>query len=282
MTLVWKLEPQLEPLSLKDVEIPPGLATLDEVSSRLPSGAYTTFRTFEGKKVLRLADHLHRLECSAELVGQPWRLDASVLRWALRQVIDQYPPSQDLRIRLTLDLEAQLGTVYFTVDLLKVPPPEAYQLGVKVVTCDLRRPLPKAKLTGFIARAELARQRLPPDANEAIMVDVQGCLLEGLSSNFFAVLGEAVYTAEEGVLSGVTRSLVLESAAHLDMPVRLEPVKLEDLPRLQEAFITSSSRGILPVSQADQARIGAGRPGEITHRLMGDYVARLRNELEEI
>lgn len=268
------------------LRLPLSMQSLDEASLHLPGGAYTTFRTYSGRKVLHLEDHLSRLEQTAEMAGQPVKLARLALRSALRRALHEAVLEAldiaDWRIRLTLDLEAHPGNVYISLLPLVTLPDEAYQHGVPVVTCSLQRQLPKAKLTRFIVRAGAVRQNLLPGIEEAVMFDTQGRLLEGLSSNFFAVRAGVVCTAEAGVLSGVTRSLALQAAGRLNIPVQLEPVSLADLPCLDEAFITSASRGLLPVCQIDQALIGKACPGPFTHQLMHAFQAMVQEQLEPI
>ena len=132
------------------------------------------------------------------------------------------------------------------------------------------------------------------------MVDEAGRILEGLTSNFFAVKGNEIWTNEESVLSGITRSLVLDEAVRNELPVNFRSITITEIPILEEAFITSSSRGILPVKQIDEVLIGYGKlvsldkpvcpgqsvcpgqPGPITKRLMDCLEDRIRNELLEI
>lgn len=266
--------------------LPLSVSSLDEASLHLPGGAYTTFRTFSGQKALHLEDHLSRLEQTAKMFGDPIALDHPQLRSAVRQALHgavmENGEAADWRVRLTLDLEVHHGAVYVSLQPLVTLPDEAYRQGVPVITCSLQRQLPKAKLTRFIVRAGAVRQNLPPGIEEAIMVDPQGHLLEGLSSNFFAVQAERIWTAEVGVLSGVTRFLALQAAERLNIPIQLEPVSLADLPRIDEAFITSASRGVLPVRQIDQALIGNGCPGTLTCKLMHTYQAMVQEQLEPI
>ena len=114
------------------------------------------------------------------------------------------------------------------------------------------------------------------------MVDEDGRILEGLSSSFFAVRGGELWTAESGVLFGTTRAWVLELANELDIIVNLEGAPLDDLEGIEEAFLTSSSRGLLPVRQIQDIVISSGVPGPVTLALMDAYQARLADELEEI
>jgi branched-chain amino acid aminotransferase len=279
---VWKVIPQAGRVDLEAVALPAEAHTLDEASATLPGGAYTTLRTYGGRRALRLDDHFRRLEQTAQLAGQPLRLDDLALRAALRQVTLFAPPRGNVRLRLTLDLQQNPGDIFISAEPLEVPPRLAYQQGVKAVTCGLQRQLPKAKLTRFISRAAPVRQSLPEGINEAIMVDAQGFLLEGLSSNFFAVLQGVIYTAEAGVLSGITRSLVLECIRQAGMPLRLQPVRLDDLPGLQEGWITSASRGVLPVVQIDAVTVGTGQPGGWAQQLMQAYQTCVREQAEPI
>jgi branched-chain amino acid aminotransferase len=153
---------------------------------------------------------------------------------------------------------------------------------VAVVICTLERLLPEAKLTRFIARSGPIRQSLPSGINEAVIVNPQGFLLEGLTSNFFAVSHSEVYTAGESVLAGITRGLVLESARRLGILVRFQPIHISELASIQEAFITSSSRAVLPVCRVDAIQIGSGKPGLFTHRLMRAYDEIILEQIEPI
>ncbi len=83
------------------------------------------------------------------------------------------------------------------------------------------------------------------------------------------------------MLEGVARSLLLEVAPRV-LPVVLEPVTLADLPRLSEALITSSSRGVVPVVQVGEVAIGSGAPGPMTARLRAEYDAQVEAELEPL
>ena len=292
--LAWKAEYRESKYELIKIEIFVGWDTLNAVTTHLPGGAYTTFRTYDHNKVIRLDDHLERLEETARLAQKPVTLDRFRLREALRNAIDEYPGDMDLRIRMVLDLEVAPGEIYLMVEQLKTPPPGAYHSGVRVITCRLQRDNPKAKLTASIPVADKIRGQLPTGVEEALMVDEAGSILEGLTSNFFAVKGNEIWTNEESVLSGITRLLVLDEAVRIELPVNFRSITITDIHNLEEAFITSSSRGILPVSQIDRILIGSGKPvcsgqpvfpgqpGPITKRLMDCLEDRIRNELLEI
>ena len=290
---VWVTRLDSADIEIHPVSLPASIVSLDAASSSLPGGAYTTLRTYQGDRTLPLKDQLQRLEQSARLAGKPIQLDELGLRSALRSAIaqareqfQQVPvaarPADDLRLRLTLDLEANPGDVYLAVEPLDVPPPGAYLEGVSIITCTLQRLLPEAKLTRFIARSRPIRQSLSAGINEAVMVDAQGYILEGLTSNFFGISQGEIHTAGQAVLAGITRGLALECARRLELPVRLQAVHMSELPSIQEAFLTSSSRGVLPVCRVDAIRIGSEKPGPLTRWLMQVYEEPIQERSEPV
>jgi branched-chain amino acid aminotransferase len=155
----------------------------------------------------------------------------------------------------------------------------------------MHRDNPRAKLTQFIATAAAYRAQLEAGVNEMLMIGEDGSILEGLSSNFFGVVGGVLRSANEGVLNGITRSVVLDLAKAAGIPVELRGVRYQDWPTLDECFITSASRGVLPVIQIDEHVIaplrgrrsaGPGQPGPITRRLVQEFTAWVQKELDEI
>lgn len=245
-------------------------ASLNAAATLLPHGAYTTLRTYDGRRLLRLPDHFRRLEESAALEGQPGRVDEAAAREALRTALAAcgHPES---RLRLTF----APPRLFVSVERFAPPPASLYERGVACAVLGVHRDNPHAKDTRFIATADAAYRALPPGVHEGLMASADGALLEGLSSNFFAVAGGALRTEEERVLHGVTRSLVLALAADL-VPRGAGALRVPELDAASEAFVTSVSRGVLPVVRVDDAVLGDGRPGPITREL----IRRLR-ELEE-
>ena len=245
--------------------------TLDAVSLQLPEGAYTTLRTFDRERIIGLSAHLQRLVDSHALAGRGRALDLPAIRSALRAVLAR-EGLDAARLRLTTPFDGE--RVYISIEPFDAYPPKCYACGVRCNTTRLSRDIPRAKLTDFIAPSRAARAEGDPEIHELLLVDAGGRILEGTSSNFFAVLDGILRTAGEGVLEGVTRGLVLAEAEEI-VPIVLDAIVVADLPRLSEALITSSSRDVMPVIQIDQARIGSGEPGPMTRALMARYRARL-------
>jgi branched-chain amino acid aminotransferase len=248
--------------------------SLASASATLPQGSYTSLRTYDGRRVLRLAQHFQRLEES--LPEGPVRLDPDVVRRGLASALDAtgFPES---RIRLTF----APPRVFVSVEPFEPLPEALYEQGIVARTLDVHRDDPHRKDTHFIATADRAYRDLPPGIQEGLLVAADGSLLEGLTSNFFAVLGGRLRTEEARVLLGVTRSLVLEIARGL-LPVDLTAIRREELPAVSEAFVTSVSREVLPVVRIDGQTIGDGRPGERTRALRERFRALVEREAEPV
>lgn len=258
--------------------------SLTEAMAFLPEGAYTTLRTYGGTGLLHIDDHLTRLEESAELLGHPFMVNRSLLRRLLCEVLRgaRWEVSNESRVRLTLDCAQTPGDIWFSLEPLVIPSAEQYRDGVAVLTQVMYRENPKAKNSAFLTASQTARARIVEGINEVLMVGPEGMVLEGLSSNFFGIHAGTLITAEEGVLPGITRSLILDEAAKAGIPIRLEALSLDELATLDEAFISSTSRAVLPVVAIDGRPVGTGVPGSLTTQLAARYQARLNIDVQSV
>jgi branched-chain amino acid aminotransferase len=269
-----------QPFELLKLRFQEKLTSLNTASRLLPKGVYTTFRTYEGNKLLPLEHHLTRLESSAALLGEKIHLDEKLIHEAVKEALKEYQPL-DTRIRLTVGLEDIQEELFISIEPLVSPSQKDYQMGVKTVTFHLHREIPEAKQTSFISIAEQIRKRLPAGCHEGLLVDEQGYILEGLSSNFFFVRQQTLFTAPSGVLSGITRSLVLAAAHSQGIPVIFQAAKLIEILTFEEAFITSSTRSILPVVKINNHIIGNGDIGPFTKILSRAYWNEIKSRLTD-
>ena len=187
------------------------------------------------------------------------------------------------------------------------PPKEIYQRGVKVITAELTRHDPRRKDTGFINESEPMRAKVDGDVYEALLTK-QGKIYEGMTSNFYAVVypfvvSEAkqspppqkrllrrdehpprndgiLMTARFGILLGVTRRAILRLARGQGLGIQYRPPRLDE--DFAEAFLTSSSRGVVPIVQIDGRPVGAGGPGQWTKLLVKAYAAYVDERSEVI
>jgi branched-chain amino acid aminotransferase len=252
--------------------------TLDAVSLRLPNGAYTTLRTYDTDRIIGLSAHLQRLIESSALLQRPYPIDPVGIRSALRDVIAREDQAA-LRVRLTVPLD--FDEIFISVEPFEVYPSDLYQHGVRCATTPLSRHTPLAKSTDFIAPSRESKAAFEPEIHELLIVNRAGEILEGISSNFYGVLDGMLRTAGQDVLEGITRQIVLQAAVAV-LPIEYRPLKLTEIDRAAEAFITSSSREVMPVIQIDDHIIGTGQPGSITQTLLAKYRAYLEREAERV
>ena len=257
----------------QNIQLEINASSLDEVTRQLPEldGYYSTFRTFAGgTHVLGLSSHLQRLfgPVSTPEVDEPW------LRRQLFSLLEPYRPDE-ARIRAIM---TKNGQVYIAIAPLVPLPRDIYESGVGAETTELEREQPRLKTTSFISRSASERKHIAQTGIFEALLVRDGEILEGMTSNFFyVVLRDArsvpqyIGTARDDILLGITRETVIEIARGRGLEMNYQPLKWDQLAAVSEAFITSSSRGIVPVVQIDNITIGQGSPGPITKQLLAAY-----------
>jgi branched-chain amino acid aminotransferase len=271
---IWVGESQ--PITLPD------MSSMDVVTHQLPGGFYTTFRTFFNRtRVIGLENHLDRLYVPSHALGiQPGR-DRGAMRREISQLLSEIKAGE-ARIRLILATEREPGTIYVCFEPLVPLDPNIYEQGVRVITVGARRADPALKTTVFIDESQLDRRLLlERSAFEGLMAK-NGRILEGLTSNFFYVLNHQLGTARSGILNGVTRRQVLHLAEGQGIRLSYHALSISSLDQIDEAFLTSSSRGIVPIIQIDQVVVGNGGVGEFARRLMKAYARDIERRSESI
>ena len=273
----------LTPTGPQPLSVPSSATDFTELYAGLALGVYSIARTFQHNQFFQLDHHLARTVKSMRLLGWDYTLDEARLRRAIHELCTAYP-SPEMRVRIDVlaapatalgaDSRELIALMPFTP-----PPHQLYQQGVAVgYATGLHRDNPLVKTADF---AE-ARKRAPQADNyyEQLLVDDQGQILEATSANFYAVRNGIVYTAGEGVLEGVTRRIVLDLVQAAALPVTMQAIHIDDVPTLDEALISSSSRGILPVVRIGDQIIGHGQPGPITQQLIAAYTAYVAAHLQ--
>ena len=248
-------------------------------------------RTFNGKP-FRLRDHIRRLYNSLRYLRIDPGMDPEEMeRWSIEVVNHNYPLlpiNQDVWIfqRISRGVEAvtpeeETGP---TVLIETHPIPFArraalYRDGISVITPSIPRipprfMSPRAKTHNYLnlVLGDLEAQATDPDS-WAILLDENGNLTEGRGSNIFLVKDGVVATPRaQFVLEGITRGIVLDLARGLDLSVEETDLDLYDAYTADEAFLTSTSLCVCPVSSVNGAVIGQGRvPGIITQQLTASF-----------
>jgi branched-subunit amino acid aminotransferase/4-amino-4-deoxychorismate lyase len=277
MIMLWKIgESGSLPLELAD------MLSLDAITRQLPGGFYSTFRTFAGcSRVIGLQSHLDRLYRPAHRLGIRPALGAHALRKELARLLVSFTATE-ARIRLVLSSSTSPGDLFVAAEPLVRLPPQIYRDGVRVITSHAHREQPALKTTGFVGESQGERARLlEQSAFEGLMV-ANGRILEGLTSNFFYVLDGSLGTARSGILNGVTRRQVLRLAAGQGISILYRALQVRLLSQINEAFLTSSSRGIVPIVAIDDRTVGTGGVGGLTRRLMKVYESDIEQRSEPL
>ena len=177
----------------KSVAVPANTLSIHKLLDIQPVGVYTALRTFQHNKFLLLNQHLRRLEESMARLGWEYELDQQGLRKALHLVCSSYPLA-DSRIRIDV-LSRPSADFGFDARVFIAQGPHialsesVYSEGVHVgIARHLKRLDPKVKSAEFVIKRRAFLNKRS-DLFEALLVDDQGYILEGTSSNFFAILG---------------------------------------------------------------------------------------------
>jgi branched-chain amino acid aminotransferase len=256
---------------------------------------YETIGTAHGR-LFAARDHLVRLERSAERIGLRCPPRSEIERAIAETVKAAGNPESRVRVMLTrgsgkLDLDPATSDdtqLIVIVSPLGAPTSEMYARGVAVAVVTITRNSPRAidpavksgnYLNNVLALGEARRRS---GAYEAILCADDGCIAEGATSNIFAVRNGEIWTppAAVGILDGITRAKVIDLSRQHGIPLVERRFSPDELRGADEAFITSATRAVLPVTTVDQKPVGAGVPGPVTRRLMALYDELARRGVE--
>ncbi|MDI1346442.1 MAG: D-amino-acid transaminase [Pseudolabrys sp.] len=147
--------------------------------------------------------------------------------------------------------------------------------GISVVTVpDIRWQRVDIKSVALLPNVLAKQQAREQGAREAWLVDAQGCVTEGASSNAWIITRDGVLVTrplEGDILPGITRSVVLDLIARQGLSFEERPFTVEEAYAAREAFVTSASQLVMPVISIDGRPVGNGGPGLIASALRRDY-----------
>jgi branched-chain amino acid aminotransferase len=246
---------------------------------------YEVLRTSGGRPV-DLDRHLERLRRSAAAIELTMPTPEE-LGTAIADTLDAAGnPESYLRIivtrgggPITLDITApEKPSLILIAAPLAMPLADLYERGAALAIVGVERTSRRAVdpavksgnyLNNIMALAEARRA----GAYEAIMCGPDGRVAEGSTSNLFVSRGGRLVTPAlaTGILPGITRQRVMDLARSADIRVEEGDLSPDDVRGADEALITSSIRGVMPVAKVDGRPIGDGAPGPTTRRLMELY-----------
>lgn len=261
-----------------DQLIPRSEATVDieDRGYQFGDGVYEVIRVYGGK-TFYLKEHLLRLERCAREIRLPLPWDVKLLTERIHQLVEAN--------------HLQEGTVYLQVTRGQAPRNHVFPETVKPVlvaytskalrpvamlkegirTCtikDIRWLRCDIKSLNLLGAVLAKQEAIEKGCKEAILVR-DGIVTEGGSSNVFIVKNDVLYThpANNLILHGITRAIVLKCSAEEGISVKEEPFSVDDLYHADEAFITGTTVEVCPVTHVDDKKIGSGTPGPVTRRL---------------
>jgi branched-chain amino acid aminotransferase len=169
---------------------------------------------------------------------------------------------------------------------LSPPAPSLYETGVRAILSAEPRSsgggLSRHKSLSYLECLMARREATRAGAEEALILDSDGVLLEGACSNLFLVRDGTLKTPplSRNLLPGVTRAAVLELARAAGIPAAEEAIRPEDFESADEAFLTNSIQEIVPLVNVGGAPVGGGRPGPVAGRLRELYRTLVAEETE--
>jgi branched-chain amino acid aminotransferase len=243
-------------------------------------GLFETFRTWKGHPTL-LDRHLERMERSAGELGlalDPRQMpDGQAVRELIAASPSSSDPGEDVRLRLILTgglaTTPPSGSVlWMTVGPLPPPLGESGAVVTQVVEVATDDPLARHKTLNYWRRRIAHEDALEAGSDEVLFITPEGLICEASRSNIFIIEeGRLITPGLEGpVLPGVMRRLVLDRAAQIGLDVEEGPLPPERAASASEAFLTSSVRGVLPISRFLDAPLPA--PGPVTERLWNEVL----------
>lgn len=254
-------------------------------------GIFEGIRVYGGR-VFELEPHVARLLAGARALHFPLgELDEAAATDAILATCRKND-HQNGYIRVNLTRGTGLGLdpkhiepkVNFMVATrqLALYPPELYEKGLDMITCSTRIPSPDAidariKCTGKYINNILAKMEANRvGAGEGIMLNQQGYVAEATGDNVFILRGDVVSTPHPsaGCLKGITRGVAIKLATEqLGLRVVEENLTLFDLYSADECFLTGTAAEIIPAVSLDERKIGTGKPGPITAKLVEAFRA---------
>lgn len=232
-------------------------------------GVFDFFKTVEGTPVF-LDAHIDRFFRSAEAMRLPVGLSKKGLKSVLLQLIARNVlPDSGIRLTLTGGLSPDgfalaSPNLIITQQELQLPTPAVFERGLRLATYAHQRQLPHVKTIDYLMAIWLQPWLAEQGAND-VLYHHNNSITECPRANFFIVTEEErILTPDQHILKGITRAHVLQLAG---AQAAESPVTVNDLKSVHEAFITSTTKGVLPVTAIDGHPVGNGKPGPVTRQL---------------
>ena len=252
-------------------------------------GIYETLRTYRRRPFL-FERHMRRLRQSAGLMALDVPFSDEELRARMDETVAAHKELEGGEAYIRVLVTRGVGELTYNpaatptpslviiVKPFPAPPERTFAEGIKLALVSVRRNHPQAlnpmiKSNNLINNALAMQEALRRGAFEGVMRNYRRELTECTTANLFIVKDGAVMTPpiDAGLLPGITREFIFEIGAALGISVREAVLRDDDLYGADEAFLTSTTREAMPIVAVDGRRIGSGRPGQVTLRLLEEF-----------
>jgi D-alanine transaminase len=247
-------------------------------------GVYEMFRIYGGQ-LYEAELHYERLQKSAAGVRIPLPYSVDELHMRLKQLIERNSLTEGtLYIQITRGIaprnhlfpKESSPVVMAHCNPMKRPVTQM-ETGVRAVTAeDIRWQHCDYKTLNLLANVLAKQEAVDRGADDAIL-HRDGLVTECSASNVMIVSSGRLIThpADNRILHGITRSVVLRLAAASEIPVEERPFTLSELRDADEVFQTGTTIEVMPIVNVDEQPIGDGSPGPVTRRLQRDFESTL-------
>ena len=249
-------------------------------------GVFEGIRSYDSL-VFKLKEHIDRLYRSAEAIELKIPMAKADMIKAVLETL-KANGLKDAYIRLVVtrgpgDLgldprKCKVPMVFIITDKISLYPKEFYQNGLAIITAKTRRNLatalnPKIKSLNYLNNILAKIDAIKAGTEEAIMLTYNDYVAECTGDNIFIISGGRLITppADVGALEGITRDAVIGLARMMGIEFEEKMIKIEDIYAASEVFLTGTAAEIIPVTVIDKCKIGTGKPGTVTARLMDEF-----------
>ena len=251
---------------------------------------------FEGQRsyggaIFKLKEHTERLANSAQILGfkLPYTNDeinrAAMEVLKANNIVDGYIRPVAWRGTEQMGVSAQATKIHLAIAAWQWPSyfsPEARMKGLRLKTAPWRRPAPdtapvKAKAAGLYMICTMSKHAVEAEGyDDALMLDWRGRIAEVTGANIFLVQNGVIHTpTPDCFLDGITRRTVIDLAQKRGYKVVERPIFPDELPKIDEIFVTGTAAEVTPVGEIDQFRF---KVGAITRQMKDDYDAVVRGK----
>lgn len=244
-------------------------------------GLFETMRSYNGN-IVYFNEHLIRIKHSCKFVKIHFSYSLIALKKYIRATVEKNG-LKDARLRLTLWKKGDKITDILILARKYNPfPAEKYKSGFSCLLSEVKvnenNLFTRLKSTNYLLNQLVYRQAKRKGLDEAVMLNTQGDLVEGSRSNIFFVRDSRIFTPalECGCLDGITRKAVFDLAGRNGIKVLEGRFSLSGLLSAEEAFLTNSVIGIMPLTRIGKTDIGKGA-FKLTNFLMKHYSFLLLN-----